>query len=111
MAEREDTVKVDVFAAYQALLAGTAPSKMQLSDLESMEVSDRWVTHSHTHSLTHSLTHSHTHIHTHTHTHTQTHTHTHTQPSLPAALPSPQHSQGPPQTDEGQVDQDTSELF
>jgi cullin-associated NEDD8-dissociated protein 1 len=39
--EREDTVKVDIFAAYQALLASTTPfSRSQLSDLESMEVSE-----------------------------------------------------------------------
>ena len=41
--EREDTVKVDIFAAYQALLASTTPfSRSQLSDLESMEVSERY---------------------------------------------------------------------
>ena len=40
--EREDTVRVDIFAAYQALLTGTAPSsKMQLTDKDSMEVAER----------------------------------------------------------------------
>ena len=43
--EREDTVKVDIFAAYQALLASTTPfSRSQLSDLESMEVTERYTT-------------------------------------------------------------------
>ena len=40
--EREDTVKVDIFAAYRALLICTKPSsKSQPTDGESMEVSER----------------------------------------------------------------------
>ena len=86
---QEDALE-EGMAAHSSVLAWRIPQteepgglqSMCLKELDTTDVPEKALTHSHTHTHTHTLTHmrahTHTHSYTHSHIHTHTHSHTHT---------------------------------